>query len=175
MNGAPRTSNSVIVISSLLICLLVAGFEIVQGKTHVVGDVQGWDLYPNLTNWPKGKQFYAGDVLVFNYNTKGGDLYSPAKVDKSGYDKCDCSSVKMRNRLWDRLLIHHVPSFLRAVKTHLGSCYYGKGCKKNYHLKYVYFSGCFRPWAVGKVNLITVTSFSKTTFLIIRLGIRDIL
>ncbi|KAI3889874.1 hypothetical protein MKX03_017797 [Papaver bracteatum] len=98
MNGAPRTSNSVMVISSLLTCLLVAGFEIVQGKAHVVGDVQGWDLYPNLINWPKGKQFYAGDVLVFNYNTKGGDLYSPAKVDKSGYDKCDCSSVKMRNR-----------------------------------------------------------------------------
>ncbi|KAI3847417.1 hypothetical protein MKW98_032743, partial [Papaver atlanticum] len=39
---------------------------------------------------------------------------------------------------------------------------------KNYH------AWSHRQWAVGKVNLITVTSFLKTTFLIIRLGIREI-
>ncbi|KAI3873821.1 hypothetical protein MKW92_052185 [Papaver armeniacum] len=110
---------------SFLLCLFVAGIDFVQGRYYFVGGRQGWDLYPELIRWPQGKHFKAGDVLVFNYNTEGGNLFSPVRVDKAGYEKCDPSVLKMSDRFngtgHDRMrLTKGYNCFISAVQDYCG-------------------------------------------------------
>ena len=53
------------------------------GATYVVGGPAGWTF--NTDSWPKGKQFAAGDFLVFNYSP---DVHNVVAVDRAGYIKC---------------------------------------------------------------------------------------
>ncbi|URE10998.1 Basic blue protein [Musa troglodytarum] len=49
-----------------LICLcLFYHLEITAATEFTVGDSAGWSF--NVENWPNGKSFKAGDVLVFKY------------------------------------------------------------------------------------------------------------
>ncbi|KAL8208939.1 hypothetical protein R6Q57_008351 [Mikania cordata] len=72
-------------VATAVLCLLAVAlhFEVAEAATYVVNGSGGWTF--NLTAWPKGKKFKAGDVLVFNYQ-KGA--HNVVVVNKAGYDKC---------------------------------------------------------------------------------------
>lgn len=68
-----------------VLCLLVLT-EPALGAIYTVGGAGGWTF--NVNNWPRGKSFRAGDVLVFKY---GKTLHNVVAVDKRGYDTCSPS------------------------------------------------------------------------------------
>ncbi|XVE94035.1 hypothetical protein REPUB_Repub01dG0245500 [Reevesia pubescens] len=55
-----------------------------QPTTYMVGDDEGWDLSINMQSWTKGKNFHAGDFLVFKYD----DRFNVVIVNEEGYDSC---------------------------------------------------------------------------------------
>ncbi|KAJ8646697.1 hypothetical protein MRB53_008445 [Persea americana] len=57
--------------------------DIAQAATYTVGDKGGWSF--NLVNWPKGKSFKAGDVLMFKYNPT---IHNVVAVNSNGYNGC---------------------------------------------------------------------------------------
>ncbi|RWR74999.1 basic blue-like protein [Cinnamomum micranthum f. kanehirae] len=57
--------------------------DIAQAATYTVGDKGGWSF--NLVNWPKGKSFKAGDVLMFKYNPT---IHNVVAVNRNGYNGC---------------------------------------------------------------------------------------
>ncbi|XP_068659482.1 basic blue protein-like [Aristolochia californica] len=65
-----------------LLCL-VLNTETARAATYAVGDRRGWTF--NVANWPKGKAFKAGDVLVFNY---ASNAHNVAVVDGKSYNGC---------------------------------------------------------------------------------------
>ncbi|CAJ1946751.1 unnamed protein product [Sphenostylis stenocarpa] len=67
----------------MLLCMLVVYSEMVHGTTFLVGDEGGWTF--NVTNWPNGKQFKAGDILEFRYDCMSHDVL---KVEEFGYNTC---------------------------------------------------------------------------------------
>ncbi|KAJ1697297.1 hypothetical protein LUZ63_005809 [Rhynchospora breviuscula] len=71
----------------LLLCLIFSQHETIQAATHVVGGRHGWTF--NVVDWPTGKTFYAGDVLVFKYNPL---FHNVVAVDSDGYNNCTISS-----------------------------------------------------------------------------------
>ncbi|KAB1207001.1 Basic blue protein [Morella rubra] len=70
------------VVTVLLLCMLLH-CKNADAASYTVGDAAGWTF--NVQNWPKGKSFKAGDVLVFNYIPLFHNL---VVVDKEGYDAC---------------------------------------------------------------------------------------
>ncbi|KAK4339946.1 hypothetical protein RND71_041408 [Anisodus tanguticus] len=54
--------------------------------TYNVGDGAGWTL--GASNWPNGKTFKTGDILVFKY-PKG--VHNVVIVNKANYDNCNAS------------------------------------------------------------------------------------
>ncbi|XP_059629926.1 basic blue protein-like [Cornus florida] len=66
------------------LCLLVH-FEPVHGVTYLVNGGAGWNSNQNVSNWPNGKHFKAGDKLVFNYDKS---LHDVAVVNQDGYNSC---------------------------------------------------------------------------------------
>ncbi|CAB4315332.1 unnamed protein product [Prunus armeniaca] len=72
---------------SLFVCLLFQCEEI-YGKEYVVGDEKGWSPDHNVSSWPEGKKFKAGDVLNFKYTNPSFDVV--ALIDYPGYyEACD--------------------------------------------------------------------------------------
>ncbi|XP_031255991.1 basic blue protein-like [Pistacia vera] len=69
----------------VMACLLLLHSELSEATTYTVGnsDSNGWTY--NVANWPKGKSFKAGDVLVFNYDPA---LHNVVVVNKRGYKNC---------------------------------------------------------------------------------------
>ncbi len=63
--------------------VVVLHCEVAQAATYTVGGPGGWTF--NVVGWPKGKQFRAGDTLVFNYNSA---IHNVVVVNKGGYDIC---------------------------------------------------------------------------------------
>ncbi|XP_055819240.1 basic blue protein-like [Solanum dulcamara] len=55
----------------------------IASTTYNVGDSDGWTL--GVSNWPNGKNFKAGDVLVFNYPKS---VHNVVIVNKADYDNC---------------------------------------------------------------------------------------
>ncbi|XP_071700750.1 basic blue protein-like [Rutidosis leptorrhynchoides] len=76
------------VVATVVLCLLAVALqcEVAHAATYVVGGKSGWTF--NLIGWPRGKNFKAGDVLVFNY-AKGA--HNVVAVNKAGYDGCSTS------------------------------------------------------------------------------------
>ncbi|CAL9094459.1 unnamed protein product [Musa hybrid cultivar] len=71
-----------------LVCLCLSyHLEITAATEFTVGDSAGWSF--NVQNWPNGKSFKAGDVLVFKY---GQGAHNVAVVDAQGYDSCTAKS-----------------------------------------------------------------------------------
>ncbi|GFY85438.1 plantacyanin [Actinidia rufa] len=65
MSQGSGSASTAMVIAIILLCLLIHTVPS-HGATYTVGGPGGWTF--NLSNWPKGKSFNAGDVLVFNYD-----------------------------------------------------------------------------------------------------------
>ncbi|KAI3695132.1 hypothetical protein L1987_78120 [Smallanthus sonchifolius] len=57
--------------------------EVAETASYVVGGKGGWTF--NLSAWPRGKKFKAGDVLVCNYQRGAHNVVA---VNKAGYDGC---------------------------------------------------------------------------------------
>ncbi|KAI9176606.1 hypothetical protein LWI28_004986 [Acer negundo] len=70
-------------LATVLVSLLVVQLEVAQAATYTVGGAGGWTF--NVVGWTKGKQFKAGDVLVFNYNPA---IHNVVAVNNAGYKAC---------------------------------------------------------------------------------------
>ncbi|XP_058727715.1 chemocyanin-like [Vicia villosa] len=55
----------------------------IHAETFTVGDGQGWTF--GVQNWPAGKTFKAGDILVFNYPPL---IHNVVTVNESGFNSC---------------------------------------------------------------------------------------
>ncbi|KAE9596757.1 hypothetical protein Lal_00007525 [Lupinus albus] len=80
---AQGRSNSAVIALMLLLCMLVFHSEIVHATTFQVGDAGGWTF--EVSNWPSGKTFKAGDILEFNYKVNEHNL---VVVNEGGYNSC---------------------------------------------------------------------------------------
>ncbi|KAL1330310.1 hypothetical protein HN51_047506 [Arachis hypogaea] len=67
----------------LLLCMLVLHSDMAYAATYRVGDAAGWTFH--VTNWPNGKQFMSGDILVFNYAV---GAHNVVVVNRAGYQTC---------------------------------------------------------------------------------------
>ncbi|XP_015942905.1 basic blue protein [Arachis duranensis] len=75
--GDGRRSSAMIGVM-LLLCMSVT-----YALRYKVGDSRGWSF--NVSNWPYGKTFMAGDVLEFNYMF---GMHNVMEVDKSFFELC---------------------------------------------------------------------------------------
>nr|GMC83612.1 basic blue protein-like [Ipomoea batatas] len=75
--------SAVIVCAAAVLCLLLLHSEVAQAAVYNVGGAGGWTF--NVSGWPKGKRFRAGDVLAFNY---GPSYHNVVAVGKAGYNNC---------------------------------------------------------------------------------------
>ncbi|CAL0314324.1 unnamed protein product [Lupinus luteus] len=106
--------NSAIIALMLLFCMLVFHFETTHATKFQVGDARGWDF--GVSNWPSGKTFKAGDILVFNYNTAAHNV---AIVNAADYKSCTASSGKVfRSGLEKFELKKGLNYFICSVPTH---------------------------------------------------------
>lgn len=64
-------------------CLAGCGVSVASAATYNVGDGNGWSF--SSASWPNGKQFHAGDVLVFRYIPW---MHNVVAVDEDGYNGC---------------------------------------------------------------------------------------
>ncbi|PWA56558.1 chemocyanin [Artemisia annua] len=109
------------VMATAVLLLLVMAFqcEVAQAATYVVGGRSGWTF--NLTGWPRGKKFKAGDVLVFNY-AKGA--HNVVVVNKAGYDGCSTTprNAKVYTSGKDQIrLVKGLNNFICSLPGHCGS------------------------------------------------------
>ncbi|KAL6962308.1 hypothetical protein U1Q18_037266 [Sarracenia purpurea var. burkii] len=82
----------------ILLCLLLHSVP-GDGATYTVGGAGGWTF--NTSNWPKGKSFTAGDVLIFNYDST---IHNVITVDKRSYNGCKSPArAKVYNSGNDRI------------------------------------------------------------------------
>ncbi|XP_062024054.1 basic blue protein-like [Rosa rugosa] len=81
--GSARFNIMQVVAVLLLLCLMAVQLEYVDAATYTVGDSRGWSF--KTDKWPNGKQFRAGDVLIFNYDST---LHNVVAVGKGGYSSC---------------------------------------------------------------------------------------
>ncbi|KAJ4823272.1 hypothetical protein Tsubulata_028448 [Turnera subulata] len=76
--------GSAMAVATLLLCMAVLlHLEVAHAATYNVGGPSGWTF--NVANWPKGKRFRAGDILVFTYNPAAHNVVS---VNSAGYIAC---------------------------------------------------------------------------------------
>ncbi|TVU45437.1 hypothetical protein EJB05_04924 [Eragrostis curvula] len=65
-------------------CCVLAGLGVADAATtYYVGDGSGWSF--SSASWPNGKQFHAGDVLVFRYIPW---MHNVVAVDEDGFNGC---------------------------------------------------------------------------------------
>ncbi|XP_019163658.1 PREDICTED: basic blue protein-like [Ipomoea nil] len=77
--GKMSTHDSIIVI--VIVTMLLCGFA--EAETYIVGNNGKWDSA--VTDWPNGKSFKSGDVLVFNYDP---NVHNVVIVSKENYNSC---------------------------------------------------------------------------------------
>ncbi|KAJ4964732.1 hypothetical protein NE237_016581 [Protea cynaroides] len=75
--GKGNVAGTVIVVIALL--GLMIHCEIVNAATQTIN----WTF--NVVNWPQGKNFTAGDTIVFNY---APSTHNVVVVDANGYTSC---------------------------------------------------------------------------------------
>ncbi|XP_010514055.1 PREDICTED: basic blue protein-like [Camelina sativa] len=71
------------IVALMAVSVLLLHADYAQAVTYTVGDSGVWTF--NAVGWPKGKNFRAGDVLVFNYNPS---MHNVVKVDSGSYNSC---------------------------------------------------------------------------------------
>ncbi|XVF68113.1 hypothetical protein PTKIN_Ptkin10aG0176900 [Pterospermum kingtungense] len=85
MIGKGVESRSMSVQAAAILFLMLLQFEAnIHSKTYMVGDDEGWDLSIDMQSWARGKNFFAGDTLVFKYD----DRFDVAVVNQAGHDSC---------------------------------------------------------------------------------------
>ncbi|XP_021760938.1 basic blue protein-like [Chenopodium quinoa] len=77
--GSARSS---LVVGVAILCLL-AIIQPSLAAYYNVGNGGGWTF--NVNNWPRGKSFRAGDILVFNY---ARNLHNVVPVNSRGFASC---------------------------------------------------------------------------------------
>ncbi|XP_004290576.1 PREDICTED: basic blue protein [Fragaria vesca subsp. vesca] len=83
MNSQGRGSARFTVVQVVAVLLCLMAVQYVDAATYTVGDSGGWSF--NTGKWPNGKQFRAGDVLIFNYDST---LHNVVAVGRGGYSSC---------------------------------------------------------------------------------------
>ncbi|XP_006349438.1 chemocyanin-like [Solanum tuberosum] len=69
----------------LVIFMMLFAIQISNASTtYNVGDSNGWTF--GVSNWPNGKNFKVGDVLVFNYPR---EIHNVVIVNKVDYNNCN--------------------------------------------------------------------------------------
>ncbi|CAH8355314.1 unnamed protein product [Eruca vesicaria subsp. sativa] len=71
------------IVALMVVSVLVLQAAYVHAATYTVGESNGWTF--NAVGWPKGKQFKANDVLVFNYDPR---RHNVVVVNSGGYNNC---------------------------------------------------------------------------------------
>ncbi|ONK80775.1 uncharacterized protein A4U43_C01F21590 [Asparagus officinalis] len=75
------------ILGVVLICSSVLlGINVSESAEFNVGDRDGWNY--NVGDWPNGKSFATGDVLVFNY---APEEHNVVVVDAAAYNSCGTS------------------------------------------------------------------------------------
>ncbi|KAH6770158.1 plantacyanin [Perilla frutescens var. hirtella] len=98
--------NSIFVGIVLLSVLLCSNSAL--AATYTVGDALGWKF--NIAGWENGKNFKAGDTLVFKYNSGSHNV---VVVDKSSYDSCSVpSNAKTFTSGNDQITLAKGPNYL---------------------------------------------------------------
>ncbi|GAV67388.1 Cu_bind_like domain-containing protein [Cephalotus follicularis] len=88
-------ARSTALVATMVLLFVVLHCEIAHAKTWTVGDGFGWTLAIDMETWPQGKKFYAGDILVFNYDYQEANV---VVVNQQGHDTC---TVNARAREYD--------------------------------------------------------------------------
>ncbi|ERM94117.1 hypothetical protein AMTRI_Chr04g251240 [Amborella trichopoda] len=66
-----------------LVLVVFGLLELSTATTYTVGDSGGWIF--GVSDWPNGKNFLAGDVLVFQYSAVHHNVVA---VNADGYNSC---------------------------------------------------------------------------------------
>ncbi|KAL5098375.1 hypothetical protein RYX36_002702 [Vicia faba] len=83
MGKGRGSASSSSVTTILLLCMFLFHPNMIHAETYIVGDGQGWTF--GVQNWPSGKSFNGGDILVFNYIPL---IHNVVKVNEFGYNAC---------------------------------------------------------------------------------------
>ncbi|KAL6536334.1 hypothetical protein OROGR_012906 [Orobanche gracilis] len=75
--------NAMVMAAAILLVSLLLQCSPAHSANYTVGDSAGWDF--DVAGWENGKNFKAGDTLVFNYDN---NAHNVVVVDKSSYDSC---------------------------------------------------------------------------------------
>ncbi|KAJ4827786.1 hypothetical protein Tsubulata_021260 [Turnera subulata] len=82
----------------------------INATDYIVGDDLGWSADASMEGWPEGKHLYAGDVLIFKYDTSDGT--NVVVVDQKGHDECaETPGSKVYDSGNDRIPLHFGPSY----------------------------------------------------------------
>ncbi|KAG7972377.1 hypothetical protein I3843_07G180400 [Carya illinoinensis] len=57
--------------------------------TYLVGGNSGWDISTDLDSWAKGKTFFVGDVLLFQFSSSN----SLEEVTQKNFNNCNTTNV----------------------------------------------------------------------------------
>ncbi|OWM63935.1 basic blue protein-like [Punica granatum] len=112
MSQGRVSANLAVAATVVMLLCLIAGAKYAEAATYMVGDANGWSA--NVANWPKGKSFVAGDVLVFKYNPT---FHNVAVVDQAGYTSCSVpSDAKLFNSGNDSIPLSKGQNFFICAK-----------------------------------------------------------
>ncbi|KAL8205847.1 hypothetical protein R6Q57_009398 [Mikania cordata] len=108
------------VVTIVVLCQLVMVLQCELGlaASYVVGGSIGWKY--GVMGWENGKQFKAGDVLVFNYEH---GKHNVVAVNKNGYDSCKTlpNDAKVHTSGHDNItLVRGQNSFICNFPSHCG-------------------------------------------------------
>ncbi|KAG2705281.1 hypothetical protein I3843_05G040700 [Carya illinoinensis] len=78
--------------TTLVLCMFFCCRTTQQAETtYMVGDDRGWTF--GVSDWPDGKSFKAGDILVFMYDRAKHDVVVVRDHDQHDYDSCTVPEV----------------------------------------------------------------------------------
>ncbi|XVF37014.1 hypothetical protein REPUB_Repub19eG0108900 [Reevesia pubescens] len=89
-----RSSLNIVVPTTTLFLILLLQFDVIHSRIHyssqpttyMVGDEEGWDLVIDMQSWARGKNFHAGDIIVFKYDDQ---MFDVTMVNQAGHDSCN--------------------------------------------------------------------------------------
>ncbi|XP_068650577.1 uclacyanin 1-like [Aristolochia californica] len=70
---------------ALAVLVVFPALFIASATEFIVGDDSGWTIDVDYEAWARGKRFYVGDTLVFNYDEA---YHSVVKVNGTGFAQC---------------------------------------------------------------------------------------
>ncbi|ONK80774.1 uncharacterized protein A4U43_C01F21580 [Asparagus officinalis] len=76
-------ARTILCVTLMSFYLLVSLINVARSAEFIVGGADGWTF--DKENWPEGKSFKPGDVLVFNY---APEEHNVVIVDAAGFNSC---------------------------------------------------------------------------------------